>query len=239
MSVDQSNEAVENMGPQMSGVVEVLNRDGSGFSQIRGTDGKIYRFHFGTCVDKQDIFYELKEGTRVTFNEFTGEGFKKTTSQNTILGQLYQIAQEHDLGLAAVNVALDASERTDILVPEVKSATTQALESVENMGNCIHTGMVIITDRQNGKGEIYTNDGKRYEFHFSDCKGGIDTFNRLENNTNISFKGRAKPTANNGIISYACDIEEYIPGEIIKVPSLDNESIILKPEIKKEIPQTL
>lgn len=115
MTVEQL-ESSEAMGPTMKGIIEELDTRGATYSQIRGEDGRIYRFFFGTCVGKIDTFNDLKVGMSVTFNNFIGT--------RKIMG-----ADPKDVkfGLVAVNVAIDTSERTETLVPEVKTAVAQAV----------------------------------------------------------------------------------------------------------------
>ncbi len=72
--LDGSEGEVENMGPQMKGIIEELDTMGAAYSKIRGEDGRIYRFFFGTCVGKSDTFNDLKVGMPVIFNNFTGAG---------------------------------------------------------------------------------------------------------------------------------------------------------------------
>lgn len=66
--------------------------------------------------------------------------------------------------------------------------TAEQLEGgLENMEPTL-TGVVTITDRQNGKGTILTDDGKEYWFIFTMCKDGADGFNNLENGMRVTFK---------------------------------------------------
>lgn len=147
-----SVEAVEEMGPKMSGTLEKINSE-KGMGWIKDASGKTFVFAFLDCVEGVDTFNQLKDGMNITFNE-------------RIRNYKGELINRNRFGLgSAINVTSDEIETTTTVgnvIPKTETTVAKVLdgatESVEDMGPRI-TGVIQVmrlneTDKNLSSGYI-------------------------------------------------------------------------------------